>query len=504
MYRPKGSWTNLVFTSVVYLHFIHQGFAFPTQSVFKGNNAPSITWGDCASGNFSNVDCGTIEVPVDYSNPDGDTITLVMARLLANETTRQGSMLFNPGGPGAGAMSAVFAAAQGYQVWSEELTSAYDIIAPDPRGTGESSPIKCDPELYNGRASTLPANEAEFEALVEHNKALSTSCRNLTGPVFDFVDTISAAKDLEMIRRALDDGPLNFYGSSYGTQLGETYAELFPDNVGRLALDGMTDHSMGEIPTVILESQTYETTLKKFFAWCDTSTKCVLKGKDITSIWNSIIANATKSPIPAPGCLLKRNRPCKSDVTLDEFLYSAQPLLTSVNSRWPTLSLALSQAAAGNATYFSKSVMESQTDMDYASFGIGCLDWKTSSKSYTDLALKMQMLGVLSPLTKGVSQSYMYQTGCIGWITPATNPQAPFDSKALSRAPPILLMTSLWDPETSVAWANDMKVQMPGSVMIVRNGAGHTSYGLSGETGKAMDTFLVNGTLPKDGTVYDS
>jgi pimeloyl-ACP methyl ester carboxylesterase len=114
----------------------------------------------------------------------------------------------------------------------------------DPRGVGLSSPVRCDPALLNRVVPVFPKNEAEFRQVVERNQALGRSCRRLTGPLLDHVDTVSAARDLEMLRRALGQGKINYLGLSYGSQLGATYAELFPERIRTLALDGALDHAL--------------------------------------------------------------------------------------------------------------------------------------------------------------------------------------------------------------------------------------------------------------------
>jgi pimeloyl-ACP methyl ester carboxylesterase len=166
-------------------------------------------------------------------------------------------LFYNPGGPGGSATQAVLAVAQlgaeGAPFFSENLLNHYDILGLDPRGVGLSAGVKCDPELWNARKSIYPANEKEFEDMVKVSEAFHASCKKMTGSLFEHLDTTSVAEDFEIVRHALDEGKLNYFGQSYGSQIGEQYAELYPENIGRMALDGILDHSTSEISGINVE-----------------------------------------------------------------------------------------------------------------------------------------------------------------------------------------------------------------------------------------------------------
>jgi pimeloyl-ACP methyl ester carboxylesterase len=138
--------------------------------------------------------------------------------------------------------------------------------------------------------------------MVEENKALGESCLNLTGPLLGHIDTISAAKDIEATRLALNEGKLNWMGFSYGTELGAAYAELYPENVRAMILDGNVDHSQSEISNFVTEMSTYENELTRFFDWCNETSSCALSGQNVAKVFDELVSNATRSPIPAPGC----------------------------------------------------------------------------------------------------------------------------------------------------------------------------------------------------------
>lgn len=505
--KPSSFMRGSLHFAIITLVIASQVLSAPTTSP-KTN--PTINWINCTDADPPNLQCGQVQVPVDYNKPEGDKFNLTFARIKANSISRIGSLFYNPGGPGGAATDAVFPQVfSNITLWSPALLAQYDLIGLDPRGTGLSNPVKCDQNIWNQRISSIPKNEDEYNQLVARNKAFSESCKNGTGPVFDFLDTKSAAEDMEMVRRALGEDKLNYLGQSYGSQLGSTYAGLYPKNVGRMVLDGIMDVSGSDTQELITESNTYETTLNKFFQWCNTTTDCALNGQDAPGIFDNLIANANTEPIPAPGCTDDGDSPCRSDVTGEEMLSAVQGGLlgfaaSAIFPGWAALSFAIAQAAQGNATLLSTPLITTPSDSSFSFLGIICKDWAPSSKSYVDLALKRQMTSILSPHTKGNTEFYEAQSSCIEWASPPTNTRHVLEPSKVAQLPSILLVNSFWDPSTSIAWANTLRLQIPSSVLILRNGSGHTSYQTFGETSAAMDAFLLTGELPPQGTTFNS
>ena len=451
------------------------------------------------------MSCATISVPVDWVEPEGEQITLGLNRLPATDPQAcLGSLIFNPGGPGGLATANLAQQAKHNLLWSPELRRHYNIIGLDPRGIGSSTPIKCDPSIWNERISLLPSSNAEFEALVNHNKRLGDSCRSLSGPIFEHVDTTSVARDLEAVRLALGGDKLNMIGFSYGTQIAAAYAELFPENVGRLVLDGNVDHFQTETSAMVTEAETYETEFVRFADWCASTTDCPLYGKDILQMFDQMMKNCTESPLSAPGC---DDVQCRLYVTSEELRINLQTWLVyktlprPAAATWATLGFALAQAFEGNATLFSNGLATSQHDMFWQGLAVGCLDWFHASTSASDLLYKQQLADSIAPHTQGATQSYMYQAQCLGWPAPVQNPP---HFANVRDTPPILMVNSLYDPEASYVWAEGLRAQIENSVLVARVGDGHTSYVLAGESQRIMDAFLINGTVPEKNTVVYS
>ena len=384
----------------------------------------------------------------------------------------------------------------------------FDLIGMDPRGVGLSSPVRCDPALLNRVVPVFPRNEAEFRQVVARNQALGRSCRELTGPLLDHVDTVSAARDLEALRRALGQGKLNYLGLSYGSQLGATYAELYPDRIRTLALDGALDHSLSAVTLFTDESHAYEDSLNRFFDWCARTTTCALHGRDVPRLFDELVAAADRTPIPAPTCV--RTGACRPSVTGADIRLAAQNLLlfpdpipfVAPEGR-NGLALALQQAEAGDASTFSPLVATGPNDDEAngSQIAIECLDWQTPVRTFADLQ-RLQRLGrAVAPRLGGASQSWTILTGCIGWPAAVVNPPKPI---VVRHAPPILITNATHDPSTAYPWARQLHRDLPSSVLVTRAGDGHTSYLAHGpsHTRDAIDTYLATGRTPPPGTVY--
>ena len=464
----------------------------------------TVRWKNCSTSNPPRTQCGFVKVPLDYEDYDQGTVELGMVRLLAPQPSRLGTLYYNPGGPGGVASDYILVAAvEGRLYFGEPVLQNYDIIGLDPRGVGMSQPVKCDPKTYNERISSFPSAVAGLQSLVAHNEALGKSCAELTGPLINYLDTVSVARDMEVVRRAVNGNEkLNYLGLSYGSQIGQTYAELFPEFINRIAMDGIVDHTQSEIVTLNEEATTYESTMNQFFAWCNTTTNCTLFGQDVAAVFDSTVRTAEVQPIPAPGCL--STGACRSDVTGEEIRSNAQGLIlfqnaTPESTGWDTLSQAISQAAEGNATLLSSPLATSETSPLFPGLAIGCQDWLHESTSLADLTYKINMASATAPRTRGASQSYYYQTNCLGWPAPTRNPQRRL-RKSVLKAPRMLLVNALHDPATSIVWATEIQRQLGDSVLLTRNGSGHTSYQLRGEAAAAIDAFLVDGILPRPAT----
>lgn len=478
-------------------------------------SATKVHWSPCPSAIPPGVDCGTIDVPLAYETGNttkakGDkTVKLFLTRLNSTGKGAEGTLFYNPGGPGVPAAYIVAAGSFYPSVgFNPEVYKAYDVIGLDPRGVGYSSPIKCNPKIFNERVKTFVNDTRGYNALLDHNRRLGESCANLTGNLLDHLDSLHVAKDFDLVRQALGAKKFNYFGLSYGSLIGSQYLSLFPKHAGRMALDGLIDHSQSEISSALTESVAYETALDQFFGWCDRNTSCALHGKNIRGAFDELLSRADKTPIPALGC----NGTCQPNVTGEDIRYNVQNYLEFVDAplmpNWIDLGGAIAQALEGNATILSTALATDETSVSlmgspYSYLAIGCQDWLHRSRSAIDYNQRRQAIKPFAPRTAGASQGFYYQSNCIKWPAPVSNGQAPLNDR-VKYAPPVLLTNSVYDPACSIAWADGLRAQLPTAVSITRNGFGHTSHFLLGETRNAIDNYLATGRLPKDGSVFNT
>src|SRR5690606_23619342 len=206
----------------------------------------ALDWGECkASGDApapgDDWQCATLQVPLDWSKPEGSTIGLALIRAKATGGDRAGSLLFNFGGPGGSGVSMM----PSYASTVSKLRERYDLVSWDPRGVAASEGVRCrdDKSIQAAEASVdgTPDTPAEEQAYLRDAADFGKGCKEDAGELIAHVSTTDTARDMDRIRQALGDEKLNYFGISYGTELGGVYAHLFPKKVGRMTLDAVVD-----------------------------------------------------------------------------------------------------------------------------------------------------------------------------------------------------------------------------------------------------------------------
>ena len=473
------------------------------------SSTPSkATWEPCPSPLPSTLACSQLNVPLDWNHADGEKITLGLTKVSTNSTNKTGALFFNPGGPGVVTSDLLAGQAMGYAVFGD-VANHFDIIGVDPRGIGLSQPIICDPEKFNAPWPKFPQSEAGFNELVNYNKAFWESCLNVTGRLLGHVDTLSVAKDFEAVRQAMGIPQLNYLGISYGTQIGSQYAELYPDKFRAMALDANVEHSVSLYDSFTTEITAYETEMKRFISWCESDRSCVLNGQNITRIWLDLVDSAFDSPIPARGCE-DPAAGCQTTVWGGDILFNAQnflifkePALWAGGITWATLGLAIQQAAGGNATLLSSPTATSNTSQVFGEPAVQCLDWTTPVETFADLRYIYDIASHLAPLTRGASQSYWTMISCVGYPLPVPNLSFRMNITNTENNT-ILMANARYDPDTSIVWAEGLREQIAFADLVIREGDGHTTFGLGGETTEAILNYLVNKTLPGQNFITES
>jgi len=447
-----------------------------------GTEAGSINWQPCAA--HPQADCGWVTVPIDWSHPSGPTIQLAVSRVRATDPAeRVGSILVNPGGPGGAGAEAV---ESGFGL-SSTVTSRFDTIGFDPRGVGLSHPVVCGSDEVTAPHPDIPATPAEFAQLTAYNTTLAGSCRALTGPLFDFLDTESVAHDMDAIRAALGEKRLNFYGISYGTLMGQEYAETFPTHIGAMVLDSNMDHSQTST-WQFLKSQgaATEANFTQFVAWCDETAACLLHGQDIPALVADLYARAQRGQLVDPNI-----GPVSSYLlisVINSLFYSPS---------WPELAeeLIYFQGLPTTATPTAKQDQDPPVAQPFQP--IFCEDWRLPVNNVGQLdAMRAALATVVTPDLKYSPLAMRATIGCIGWPAKVNNPQ---QRLSIHGAPPILMLNSRYDPATPYPWAVTASHQS-GAVLLTYDGWGHGAYFKNSQCViDATDHYLLTGVTPPRG-----
>src|SRR5690625_3517765 len=206
---------------------------------------PEVDWQDCEGEDVQQFDCATVQVPSDYDNPHGATTSIAMTRLPAsNPEEKVGSLFLNFGGPGGPGVQNLHAL--GGSLFTDEVRAHFDVVAFDPRGVALSDPVTCfrDAETEQNFFAGMPAfpvGQKEELRTIAKTAALGVSCTVVSGDRISTSSTANVARDMDLLRQAVGDEQLNYVGYSYGTILGATYGELFPDRIRTMVLDGTVD-----------------------------------------------------------------------------------------------------------------------------------------------------------------------------------------------------------------------------------------------------------------------
>jgi pimeloyl-ACP methyl ester carboxylesterase len=468
----------------------------PTQSTSGGFDAyaQSIDWSTCGD-----LECATIKVPLDWGNPGGETITLDLNKLPATGEAK-GSLLINPGGPGASGLDLTeyFGSIAG-----DDLLKAYDVIGFDPRGVGSSTPIDC------GDAATVDAfvvtdypleTQADVDAANQRNADFAKGCEAKTGSLMGNVDTVSAARDMDVIRALVGDQKLNYLGFSYGTQLGATYAELYPQNVGQMVLDGAVDFLLPEDDQAAGQAAGFENALTNFVTWCHKQSDCPLvKGADAAKKQiHDIAYDAIANPVKGNGI----------DVNGNLMVYGIVVTLYDQAS-WTYLEQALAEVINQNTATIMAQLADFYLDRDsetgdyntnstVAFSAISCLD--AEQEPAWDLARVDQFRALMEDASPTFGWWFASSTGCSDW--PFHAKETVTDLSDAASVSPILVVGTTNDPATPYQWAKNLVSELGNATLLTYDGEGHTAYGRSNQCIiDAVDGWLVDGQMPDSGTV---
>lgn len=462
-------------------------------SDLDGFYAQEVAWSECGD-----LECAVVHAPLDWDDPSAGTIELALSRRPASGPAgeRVGSLLVNPGGPGASGIEYL-----GYvdQLFGDALLDAFDVVGFDPRGVGASSAVSCGPDSVVDEFLTTDVrieDAEDLEAARARVREFGQACVEATGELIAHVDTVSAARDMDMLRAVLGDEQLHYLGFSYGTFLGATYAELFPERAGRLVLDGALDPSLSIDEVSAGQAVGFAQALRAYVADCQAGSGCPLPGDvdDGLEAIDRMLEQAERQGFPAGE---QRVNGSLAQYGITAALYE--------DAAWSALTMALDEVLVdGTATillqlanlYLDRTpdgTYESNTMLAFNA--INCLDYPSQERTFDELAALADEVAEDAPL---FGRDFVLSPGCEAWPVEATGERRELRAAG---AEPILVIGTTGDPATPYEWSVNLADQLESGVLLTFEGEGHTAYG-RGNTcvSEAVEGFLVDGVVPEDGT----
>jgi len=464
---------------------------------------PTLDWQPC--GTAPNVVCATATVPRDYDDPEGATIDLHLAKSPAtNQAERQGSLFYNFGGPGGTAAN--YLEALGTLLFPA-FNERYDIIAMDPRGVGQSSPsIDCEVNQETEGIYSQPfptPDNVNPKALVAKDLRYISRCIALNRSILPHVSTANVARDLDLLRRAIGEDKLNYFGYSYGTLLGATYASMFPDNYRRLVLDGPVDATAyinDPLTNLSAQSAGFERALGRFFQACavDQTACSGFGGSDPWDAFDQLVERAYESPIPAGG---DDPRPVDGDdINLAAIaqIYAKQ--------LWGDLAAALAAAANGDGTgireivnaFYGRNEDGTYDPFNDRYFTIGAAE-QEYPRGNVGLYLRLGERSWAEHEHAWWNNGYVELHYGLWPIRDRDAFDGPFEIPGSSPTP--LVVATRYDPATPYRGAKSLVRDLGNARLLTMRGDGHTAYsGNSPCIDAAVEAYVNGGTLPAPGT----
>ncbi|TVL92180.1 alpha/beta hydrolase [Streptomyces sp. SAJ15] len=453
------------------------------------------SWRECGVPGFQ---CATLRAPLDYDHPDpAEDLRLAVARKKATGPgERIGSLLVNPGGPGGSAIGYL----EGYAGigYPAPVRARYDMVAMDPRGVARSEPVRCltDKEMdaYTQTDQT-PDDASEVAGLTAAYKKFAAGCEKRSGEVLGHVSTVEAARDMDLLRAALGDKRLNYVGASYGTFLGATYAELYPDRVGRLVLDGAMDPTLSAERTNRDQTGGFETAFTAFAEDCVDRDDCPLGTRspdDAAKRLGALFARLDRDPVPTGDDRRE----------LGEALATTGVIAAMYDEgSWQQLRAALRSAMAGDggpllrlADLYYEREDGKYANLMYANPAVNCLDLPPAFRTPEDVKAALPAFRKTSP-TFGEGLAWA-SLNCAYWPVPATGKPHRIEARG---AAPILVVGTTRDPATPYVWAQSLATQLSSATLLTYDGDGHTAYGRGSDcVDNAVNAYLLDGTPPAD------
>ncbi|WP_372411906.1 alpha/beta hydrolase [Streptomyces luteireticuli] len=454
--------------------------------------APSTAEGAPARPPGDEWECATLRAPLDYAKPDRGTLDIAMIRARATDPAhRIGSLVFNFGGPGGSGVATLPAFAEDYR----DLRKRYDLVSFDPRGVGRSSGVTCldDKQLDSYYAAgATPRTGDEQKALIGRVEKYAQGCAKHSGKVLPYVGTTDAARDMDLMRQALGDDRLHYFGVSYGTELGGVYAHLFPHRVGRALFDAVVDPTADPEEGALGQARGFELALGNYLTACTaTHDNCPTEQQIV-----ALLDRLGRNPVPGgEGRMLTQSLAttgiAQSLYSKDFWDYLTEGLEDAENGDGKIL-MALGDAMNGRGQDGRYSTLQASLT------AISCADY---AQRYTaaEITDKVPAFRKASPVFGDFMAWSLTQ--CTGWPVKGAWQRPDVGAKGSA---PVLVVGNTGDPATPYEGARRMAQALGEGVGIemTYRGQGHGAYDSGNPcVKKAVDAYLLDGTVPGRGTV---
>ena len=493
-HRTKTAAITAVIGLFVLSIFAIEANKVPTPTHINGYYTQHLKWDTC----YDNFTCTDLLVPVDYSNLKTGTMKISVLKYAAQDPKhRIGSLVVNPGGPGA---SGVDYAYNAEYLFSPDVLDRYDIVGFDPRGVNLSAPIHCVNAAEtdaNYASDSKPDTNAEFQVAIRDAKDFVKKCESKNKHLTSYT-TANAARDMDILRALVGDKKLNYMGKSYGTYLGALYASLFPDNIGRVVLDGAVDPTITDLEMTKNQAVGFDLAFNDFVKDCLQVSSCPLTGtpQEATTQFLAILHSAAKNPLP-----IKNAKGDKRVVTESLLVVGTASALYESTDGWPRLRKAIREARDGYADTYIKLADEytgrekdgtyPRNEFDSGAI-IDCLDF-SDHRSPDQIRIDAAVIAKAAP----VFGPYIAYSGLMCKYLASPEPTEVVKTETNS---PMIIIGTTGDPATPYAWAKGLASLLPNSRLLTFVGDGHTGHGRgSACIDDAVDAYYLKGTLPAAG-----
>lgn len=457
---------------------------------------PSLAWADCQGG----FECANADVPLDYREPRGKTLTLAVVRKkAADPTKRKGTLFMQPGGPGNSGVDFV---RNNHADLPAALRDSFDVFGYDVRGVGRSSPLTCFDDARYTRAVTeakgVPGPGA-FEPALREAAEFDQACADNAGELLPYVGTEYVARDIDLLREALGEQQLTYYGRSFGSYIGTVYAAMFPKRVRALTLDGAYDPVHYANRPYAYDRPQYlalDGAMSRFLDWCaaDQATCGFGEGNPRTA-FEKLKADLDAAPVPTA------NGGRANGYTL---VYRLMFNINEGKVIWPALGAALRKAQLrDNTSFLLRPPSPASFDFLGPNVAVECVDRdypRDLRRLKRNVTANAKAAPLLGPAMAYGPPTYDHQhaTACVQW--PGERVSRYDGSYRAKGSAPILVLGTTGDPDTPYRDAVALSRQLHNASLLTFQAEGHTAFGRSACATDAVVGYLTDLVVPASGT----